>query len=249
MIRRLVKGLLPAPVRASVRRTYARIEPALYAGSSVECPCCGARYRTFLPSDSVSNVRCGRCRSLERHRLLFLYLKHRTDLFTERRRLLHFAPEETLRRTLTALPNLDYVTTGLSGRVSVRMDITQLAIADRTFDAIICVHVLEHIPDDHRAMCELRRVLKPGGWAILQVPLDPQRERTYEDPRITDPAERLVHFGEKDHVRQYGRDYVERLERAGFQVAVDSYVRTLPGDEVRRYGLASHEDIYVCRPV
>ena len=146
-----------------------------------------------------------------------------------------------------ALPNLDYVTVDYSAEADARMDITRLAIPDNAFDAIICVHVLEHIPKDDRAMLELHRVLRPRGWAILQVPIDARLEHTYEDFRITSPEERLVHFGQEDHVRWYGRDYAQRLERAGFHVTVDDYVRTLPAEQVRRYGLSPDEDIHLCR--
>jgi SAM-dependent methyltransferase len=247
VIRQVVRGLVPAPVRASARRAYARLEPAFYAGSSVQCPCCGAGYRQFLPYEALSNVRCGRCGSLERHRLLCLYLRARTDLFSRPQRLLHFAPEPMLRSMFAALPNLQYVTSDYRPGAGVRMDITSLALRDCTFDAIICVHVLEHIPDDRRAMSELHRVLKPGGWAILQVPLEWDRACTYEDARITAPEERLVHFGQQDHVRRYGRDYPRRLQDAGFEVTVDDYVKTVPREIVVRHGLAPDEDIYVCR--
>ena len=176
-----------------------------------------------------------------------LYLQQHTNLFAADLRLLHFAPEPVLRRTFRLLPSLRYVTVDYAPTADARMDITRLAFPDHAFDCVLCVHVLEHIPDDRGAMRELHRVLKPGGWAILQVPLDVQRAETYEDPLITTPEDRRVHFGQEDHVRWYGRDYHRRLEHAGFQVTVDNYVRTLPAADIRRFGLSAGEDVYFCR--
>lgn len=247
MFKAALKAILPPATRLAARRVYARIEPALYTGWSVECPCCGARYRDFLPHRFRSHARCGRCDSVERHRLLHLYLKEKTNLFTEPLRLLHFAPEPIFHRLFSSLPNLQYFTTDFCEKADVNMDITQLAMPANVFDAIICIHVLEHIPDDHAAMSEMCRVLKPGGWAALQVPLDAKREQTYEDWSITDPEARLQHFGQADHVRRYGRDYGQRLQRAGFDVTVDSYAREMPPEQSRRYGLMLDEDVYLCR--
>ena len=248
MIRRLAKAVLPVPVRLKLRSAYERIEPLFYLGWSVECPCCGAHYREFLPHGRPvrANSRCPRCDAVERHRLLMLFLKHRTKLFGQPMRLLHFAPETTFHRIFSSARNLKYHTTDYSERADVHMDITNLAVPDNTFDAIICMHVLEHIPDDRRAMGELFRVLKPGGWAILQVPMDLKRQETYENPDIVEPADRRRHFGQEDHVRWYGQDFKLRLQDAGFQVTVDDYVRTLPSAQIRRNGLMLDEDIYFC---
>lgn len=128
----------------------------------------------------------------------------------------------------------------------VKMDVTNIAMPDNQFDCIICYHVLEHIPDDEKAMTELFRVLKPGGWAILQSPVDHNRDKTYEDPSIVSPDERERAFGIKDHVRLYGRDYKDRLERAGFTVKLDCYVTELRDDKIKRYGLMKDEIIYLC---
>jgi SAM-dependent methyltransferase len=249
MLRQIAKATVPEPVRAKLRRAQEKIQPLLYAGWSVECPCCGARYREFLPHGRPvrTNALCGRCGAVERHRLWMLYLKNRTRFFTDRLRLLHFAPEQCFRQMFAAMPNLEYFTTDYCEPADTNMDITRLALRDGAFDVILCMHVLEHIPDDRRAMSELFRVLKPGGWAILQVPLDASREQTYEDWNITAPEDRRRHFGQEDHVRWYGRDYKARLESAGFQVTADGYVRSFSPAQIRHYGLMADEDIYICR--
>ena len=176
-----------------------------------------------------------------------MFLRDRTNLFTGRLRLLHFAPEKCLRPVLSALPNLDYVTADLRpGRAMVVADVTAIPFADGAFDAVLCSHVLEHVPDDRRAMREIYRVLTPGGWAVVLVPLEPGRAQTYEDPTITSPEDRARSFGSPNHVRVYGRDYKDRLADAGFTVEVDRYAERLPPEVVQTYGLKRHGEIYFC---
>ena len=177
-----------------------------------------------------------------------LFFPIRTNLFDGTpRKMLHIAPEAYLSRIFQQVPNLDYLSADLdSPRAMVKMDITNIQYPDNSFDVIICIHVLEHVPDDRQALSEFFRVLKPGGWAILQVPMS-DREVTYEDFTITSPAERERHFGQTDHVRWYGRDYKDRLARAGFQVQVDRFTRELDSSEVRKNGLMYSEDVFLCR--
>ena len=219
------------------------------ATTGVICPCCGGHFDEFLPYGirPRPNAKCPRCGSKARHRLLWLYVRHRTNLLTERLTVLHLAPERSLRKTLATLPNLTYVGVDLRpGRAMVRTDVTRLSFRDRSFDAILCSHVLEHVPDDRRAMRELFRVLKPGGWAILQTPTDPQRKTTLEDPSIVRPEDRERVFGHSDHVRIYGRDYKDRLEGAGFVVRLDRYARELEPELVRTYGLKRDAVVWLC---
>ena len=213
------------------------------------CPICGSVPEKFLPFGlrPRPNALCPACGSLERHRLIWLYFKNKTNLFHDRLKVLHVAPETVISRKLKDLPNLDYLSADISMESAmVKMDITDIACPDDAFDVIYASHVLEHIPDDLKAMSELRRVLKPSGWAILQVPI--YGDRTLEDPSATSPEERERLFGQKDHVRRYGHDgvYKTRLEKAGFIVHVDNYVRSLGQDVVSMYGLTSGEDIYFC---
>ena len=231
------------------------IRRVIYAGASCYCPCCGSRVKRFLPYPLGKpgrtprlNARCPVCGALERHRLIVQYLRDRTNLWTApNMRLLHVAPESHLTRMFRAAAHVQYVSIDLSKarRPRLRANLEQLAFRDASFDAIYCSHVLEHVPDDRQAMRELHRVLKPGGWAILQVPII--RETTYEDPTITSEVARLAAYGQHDHVRAYGRDYANRLAEAGFTVNIDAYVRSLPESERRRCGFMQSEDIYSCR--
>jgi SAM-dependent methyltransferase len=223
---------------------------ALLRGDQVECPCCGGRFRCFLPGgpERRPNARCPRCGSLERHRLVWLWLQRATDLLEARHRVLVVAPERFLQEALRARPNLDYLSIDLESPLAMRhMDVTRLDLADASFDVVVCNHVLEHVSDDRAAMRELLRVLRPTGWAVLQTPIDMSREISDEDPTVTDSSERLRRFGQADHVRTYGRDFFERLGQAGWVVERIAFARSLPGDEARRFGLDLDEELIVGR--
>ncbi len=217
--------------------------------STFFCPLCETHSDAFLPYGLKPrpNAMCPVCKSLERHRLIWLYFKERTNLFRDKLRMLHVAPEKLISGKLKELSNLDYLSADLSmASAMVKMDITDIQYPDNSFDVVYASHVLEHIPDDVKAMRELCRVLKPSGWAILQVPI--YGNRTLEDPNIKTPEEREKIFGQHDHVRTYGHDgiYKTRLEKAGFDVMVDSFVKTLGPDKAARLGLIASEDIYFC---
>lgn len=180
-----------------------------------------ARFARTRP-ESAERRACPRCGSRQRHRQLWLYLEHDTDLLAGApTRVLHFAAEEGLRRRLSASPALEYVTADLEpGRGDLTIDITDIDLPSGSVDVVLCVHVLEHVPNDRAALRELHRVLAPGGWGVVQVPI--QREATDEDPAVVTAEERLQRFGQEDHVRVYGRDFLQRLEDAGFRVSVVS---------------------------
>ena len=172
------------------------------------------------------------------------------DLFLNQRHdsCLHIAPEQSFIKRFRAMDNLEYITSDLESPLAdVKADICDLPFGDDTFDIIFCNHVLEHIPDDHKAMSELFRVMKPGGWGILQVPMKNSLEKTYEDFTITDPKERQKHFGQYDHVRWYGMDYFERLKSVGFSVDINFYSQKFSEQEQKRFGLNVTEILPVVR--
>jgi methyltransferase family protein len=240
----VVRALVP-----SARRRFAlrRLRLAIYRGDRVGCPCCGGRFSRFMPGLSHRETRvCPRCGAQERHRALWLYMRERTDLFDrERLSILHWAPEYALQRSLSALPNAAYVSADLEGdEATHHIDMTDVPFKDDAFDLIVCVHVLEHVSDDRRAMREMVRVLRPGGVAMLLVPIVLEQP-TLEDASIVTPAQRREAYWQEDHVRLYGGDFRQRLEEEGFDVTVDGWVRTLDQATLDRYGLFPLEDIYV----
>ena len=145
------------------------------------------------------------------------------------------------------MDNIDYTTADLESPLAdVKMDVHEIPFGDNVFDVVFCNHVMEHVNDDIKAMSEIHRVLKPGGWAIIQSPQDYNRDTTLEDPSITDPKDRERIYWQSDHVRLYGLDYGKRLQKAGFKVTEDRYVMELPQERVKRYALPSKEIIYFC---
>lgn len=186
----------------------------------MSCPCCRAKAAQFEPFGVTPrpNARCPRCGSLERHRLLWMFLRERSDLLRSGMTLLHVAPERALRRLAESVPGLRYIAADLSAGGRVRLDVTMLPFRRGTLHGVICNHVLEHVGDDRKAMRAFREAMHPSGWAILQSPVDMSRDRTFEDSSVVDPAERERLFGQYDHVRVYGSDYSDRLREAGFQV-------------------------------
>jgi SAM-dependent methyltransferase len=224
-----------------------RVMGFFYAGNQVECPICNHTYRKFLPYGRINprpNALCPSCLSLERHRLIWIYLREKTDFFTTPMSVLHIAPEQCFMKPFEAAHKDKYITADIESPLAkVKMDIHLMPFADNTFDAVLCNHVLEHVTNDIKAMEEIRRVLKPGGWAILQVPFfSPVPDQTVEDSSIVTPGAREVHFGQDDHVRKYGKDYTLRIERSGLKAEPDHLAAELPN--AARYGISSKEIIY-----
>ena len=238
-----------------------------YAGNKVTCPFCEKTFSGFRPTGvlnrvfwrsteglkllespeiNVANAQCPKCGSGERQRLIYFYLLDEMDFFTKiGLELLDVAPDDFLYNKIFSLADIKYLSIDISPARNPMeiMDITRLRFPDNSFDAIICLHVLEHIPEDIKAMAELYRVLKPGGWAILQVPI--WAFQTVEVPE-TRRDQYLELYGHSDHVRRYGFDYKERLEKAKFEVKVDQFSRKLRTDFREEYGLFESEDIYYC---
>jgi len=220
-------------------------------GNTYTDPIDGKSYRRFLPYGYAKvreNVLAPGTLSLERHRLFWLYLKNETTFFSAPLRVLHFAPEQAFVQKFKKQKNLTYTTTDLNSPIAdVKADICDLPFKDNSFDFIICNHVLEHIPDDTKAMQELYRVLAPSGTAILQVPYDAKREITFEDNTITDQSERTRIFGQYDHLRVYGMDYFKKLSSIGFNVNALDYTSGISSDDIERYRLCKGELLPVCK--
>ncbi|WCT11991.1 class I SAM-dependent methyltransferase [Mucilaginibacter jinjuensis] len=255
----LLKQYIPYPLIKAHRNVLRRWESRKLKGDKVLCPICNSRFEkfaTYRPSGR-KNTRCINCRSLPRHRLLYFYLQQRTNIFNrgQKLRVLHFAPEFQFYTLLAKQPDLEYTTCDLSPKSPdfrevkdiKKADITQLSFADNSFDVILCNHVLEHITDDRQAMRELYRVMAPGGWGIFMVPLIFRNEETYEDPSITKPSERRKAFGQYDHVRRYGRDYLDRLRSAGFEVTADRYAENFMEHDIQRFGFNPYDRIVLCK--
>lgn len=226
-----------------------RAATARHRGNAVRCPLCDNAFDRFKDDWNRPNALCWRCGAHERHRAQWLLLQRRPQLLDAARSLLHFSPEWCLRRRLAQRPGLRYVTTDLDPAqdVDLRLDVTALDLPDGAFDAVLCSHVLEHVPDDAAAMAELRRVTSPGGFTLVMVPLALDRAATYEDPAITDPADRERAFLQHDHVRLYAPDIAERLRAAGFTVEVaDMHGEVGPADAAR-HGLLASDLIFLCR--
>lgn len=223
-----------------------------YRGSNVYCPINEKGYRKFLPYGRVNprpNALCPDTLSLERHRLMWLYLKNKTSFFTDKLKILHVAPEQCFMKHFEALHGENYVTADIESPLAkVKMDLHDIPFEDNSFDVVFCNHVMEHVDDDIKCMSELYRVLKPGGWGIIQIPFfEPIPETTFEDNSITDPKEREKVFGQDDHVRLYGKDYPDRLRQGGFTVAEEQYVKEIPQEWIAKYALPKDETIYLVR--
>ncbi len=251
MIRWALK-YIPRPWLIRMSALVRVLGPVLYAGSRFTDPIDGRSYRKFLPYGYGGRLRENALspgtNSLERHRLLYLYLQRYTEFFTAPLSVLHIAPEQCFHQRFKAQPNLQVLTADIESPLAdMHFDLHHIPLEDNRFDVIFCNHVLEHVTDDAQCLRELYRVMKPGGWGIFQVPWVPGIKVTDEDPSITDPAERERRFLQYDHVRLYGEDYPERLAAAGFTVEKVELYKTLPKAEVERYRLPSYEPLYVCR--
>lgn len=262
-MKNFIKTIIPISVLNIYRKRrdkYAiKRKEKMYLADNVLCPICNSKFRVFHTGlKNRENAFCPNCKSLERHRLLYLFLKEENNIFekTEKPfRILHFAPEEMFYSLFSKMDNIEYYPCDLypelfkynGGIPILKVDITNIPFEEGYFDFILCNHVLEHISNDKLAMLELNRVLKKGGSGIFQVPIDYDKDITYEDWNITDPEDRDKAFGQHDHVRIYGKDYKLRLNDCGFDVDENKFVKKFTSEELFRYGLISSELIYYCR--
>lgn len=279
---KFILNTIPRPILIRMSIVVRPIIAFVLKGNRFTDPIDGKSFRMFLPygyGNQRNNVLSPSTLSLERHRLLWLYLQNETDFFqsipkfrdvsdstvTNSKRIklrkdaetsrnfgtalkvLHFAPEQEFYKRFKKQTNIEYTTTDLlSPLADIKADICNLPFEDNTYDIIFCNHVLEHIPDDTKAMQELYRVLKPGGMGIFQIPQDLSRATTFSDDTIIDQKERAKIFGQYDHVRVYGRDYFDKLRSIGFKVIEEDYTHKISADLVEKYCLAKGEIIPVC---
>lgn len=221
-------------------------------GNKFTDPIDGKSFRKFLPygyGKQRENALSPSTLSLERHRLMWLFLRDDTDFFTSKEKIktLHIAPEQCFLDLFRKQTNLEYITSDLESPIAdVKADICNLPFDDNSFNVVFCNHVLEHIIDDTKAMQELYRVLKKGGFGIFQIPQDLSREKTFEDNTITNRRERAEIFGQYDHVRVYGRDYFNKLRSVGFEVDEIDYTKKITREKLERYCLMKNEILPVC---
>lgn len=232
------------PPRYPVKEALAKVRSLIYHGDKVECSCCGGMFSLFLFSPYYAAL-CPYCLSIERYRLLCRYLTEELDFGTREIRLLDVAPTWAFQEYCRRFDSVDYLSVDIASPLAMRhMDIRTLDLPSDEFDLLICYHVLEHIDEELKALRELRRVIKPGGRAIIQVPI--HRESTVQREDLTTwQADRILIYD--DHLRAYGKDFGDLLEQAGFSVTVDGFVKNYSREELKRYGLDRTEDLYICK--
>jgi SAM-dependent methyltransferase len=216
------------------------------------CTCCNSKVRFFLPFGNPvrKNACCPICGSLERQRLMMLSIKQLK--FDSSTKILHVAPETCIYNYLSRQRNIKYYPgdnfqPGYTYKKNTQdIDLLNLPFDSNCFDLVICSHVLEHIPDDQKAINEILRVLKVNGKAFIQVPIDNNREITFEDLTITDPSEREKLFGQYDHVRQYGRDFKTKLAETGGDATIINS-SDFPSNLSGKYGFLKHEQLFILK--
>ncbi len=239
---RAMPNRLPGKARSIVTRIY---RPVLYRGDTVECALCGGTFSSFVPHRGRPNVRCPKCGSMERHRMLWFWMRDQPFLRESGLRILHIAPELALQKLLRDLPDARYTGADIASPLAdEHWDVTDIPHADGTFDLILCNHVLEHVSDDLAAMRELHRILAPGGRAILMSPIARAREETLHDETVVTPEQRLETFGQEDHARLYGSDYDDRLAASGFRVERIDVLASSDEATIARFGLRQDHPLF-----
>ena len=253
MIKRIYKILVPEKSRNKIRQNLNKIIALIYYGNNYTCNCCNKSFRKFFPKGNIKreNVRCPNCGSLERTRVLQHYLVNETDLFFRKQSVLHFAPESCLFNQLKNL-DIEYVDGDINPANATHViDITNIQYPDDYFDLVICSHVLGHVPNEARAIHEIKRVMKKDGIALIMTLIDRNRQKTFEDQQVVTEEERLLNYGERDLCRLHGRDFEERLQEQGLEVTCIDYAQQLPRSvaEANRLGDGSRELIFKCQKI
>jgi predicted SAM-dependent methyltransferase len=241
---------IPRPLLIRLSYVFKVFAPVVLKGDNVECPVCEKSFKKFLPYGyndlQRDNVLCPYDLTLERHRLMWVYLKTKSNFFTDDLKVMHIAPEQCFYKTFRKQKNIDYTTGDLESPLAdLHFDLHKIPLEDNQYDVIFCNHVMEHVENDEQCLKELLRIMKPGGWGIFQVPIDTTRDTTYEDASITDPKEREKHFWQYDHVRLYGTNYPDVLRSAGFEVEEYDYRKELNEETYSRYRFHEGEMLYI----
>lgn len=239
---------IPRKYLQLVSHLFLKSIAVFYKGDKVNCTVCQHSFKKFLPygRKARENALCPNCLALERHRLMYLFLQEKTSFFNSPLKVLHVAPEICFIERFESLKNIEYITADIESPLAkVKMDLHDIPFDAETFDVVFCNHVMEHVDNDIRCCEEINRVLKSDGWGIIQSPVYPI-EKTIEDKTITDPKERERIFGQRDHVRKYGRDYAERLRKSGLNIEENNFIKTLPREVIEKYALPENEIIFYC---
>jgi len=249
----LATRIIPRHYLQHVSHFFLRIFSLFLRGNKFEDPINGKTYRKLLPYGRLKpreNAIAPDSLSLERHRLMWLFLQNRTNFFTDKLKFLHIAPEYCFIKIFKGMKNIDYTTGDLiSPWADVKMDVHDIPFEENSFDVVICNHVLEHVDDSNKVMREFYRVMKPGGWGIFQVPIDNNNPNTIEDKSVTEPKDRERLYWQSDHLRLFGRDYGDRLSKAGFKVTESDYINEIDPSLVERYALPKNEKVYFCEKI
>lgn len=260
IIKILIKTIVPKQYHSKMSSLYYYLKSLYFFGFRYKCNICNGNFRRFLPVGLKNNIAlsligggyrytlCPRCHSIDRERLIYWYIVHKTNILHSQKsiKLLHIAPERNLQKIFKINNKIKYINGDINPMVADRkIDITDINFENDCFDFIICNHVLEHIQDDRKAMTELFRVLKTDGFAILHVPISKNAKETFEDFSITTPEGKEKYFGQIDHVRIYGKDFINRLEDVGFKVELYDIKKDLFIEDIRKYGLDREEFLYI----
>lgn len=249
---KFVLNNIPRPILIRLSYIFKFFAPIVLKGNNVECPVCNKKFRKFLPygynNHQRDNVLCPYDLTLERHRLMWVYLKTKSNFFKDNLKVMHIAPEQCFYKIFRNQKNLDYTTGDLESPLAdIHFDLHKIPLEDNKYDVIFCNHVMEHVENDKQCLEELFRIMKPGGWGIFQVPIDYSRSTTYEDSTITDPKDREKHFWQYDHVRLYGTNYPKVLRSAGFKVEEYDYKKELKEEVYKKYSFQEEEMLYIVR--
>ena len=243
----LIRDMIPISVLKIIKAFFYSIRGFVYIGKSKKCPCCEKSYRKFLSYANRKNAMCPRCASLERHRLLYLYLRKEAFLLNKNKKVIHFAPEYPLQKKLKKIFGKNYLSTDIDHpEAMLHADITKIPLENNSFNLILCNHVLQEIPNDKKAIKEIFRILTKNGIAIITVPENKRITKTFENQGEKDDKDRAKLYGYYGARRIYGKDFVKRLENAGFKVEVINYIEEFNKKDIEKCGLIP-ENIYLCK--